>query len=148
MPPHLKSQLGRRIWRMAYLNRMCQILKEIWNWMVWKLQMSCKKTLWRNKPLKKPRKTQTNLSPLTKARSLSKPVSSTQTKKTEQAQNNTNSAGNRNNNNSGGQANSNSHKKISNSTNANNINNQKDLSTHLVRPVVKLTIPQRKVILE
>ena len=70
----------------------------------------------------------------------------------DQAQNNTKSAGSNNNNSTGGQLISNSNNKISNITNANNTNNQKtenlDLSTHPMRPVVKLTLPQRNVILE
>ena len=71
-----------------------------------------------------------------------------------QAPNNTNSADNNNNNTRGRQTNSNSNNTLSISTNANNTNNQKDrrprtvLFTHPVRPVVKLTIPERNVTFE
>ena len=62
------------------------------------------------------------------------------------AQNNTNSGGNKKN---GGHINSNSLKKFSNNTNANDqiVKNTENLhlSTHLVRPLVKLTIPQKNV---
>ena len=58
------------------------------------------------------------------------------------ARNNTISADNGNHNNGSGETNSNSNNEAPNNTNANNISNQKDdpdLSTHPVRPVVKLT---------
>ena len=67
-----------------------------------------------------------------------------------ETRNNPNSADN--NNNISGQTNCNAKSKIPNNTNANNTNNQKtedpDFSTNPVRPVVKLTIPQRIVTLE
>ena len=68
--------------------------------------------------------------------------------KTDQARNYMNSADNNNNINSG-QTNSNSNNKSSNNTNANNTITRKteelDLSTHPLRPLVKLTLPQKNV---
>ena len=74
---------------------------------------------------------------------------SAQTRERRSAKQHTNSPSKNNNNNDGSQTNSNSHNKISNNTNANKTNSQKDknldLSSHPVRPVVKLTISQRNV---
>ena len=64
----------------------------------------------------------------------------------DQGQYNTNSAGNNNDKNSS-QTKSDCNNKIPNNTNANNTNNQKernpDLSTHPLRPMLKLTIPEK-----
>ena len=66
-----------------------------------------------------------------------------------QTRNNTNSA---NNNNGSAQTNSNPNNKVANNTKENNINNQSDrnldLSSHPVRHVVEITIPQRNATLE
>ena len=78
---------------------------------------------------------QTNLPPLQKARSLSEPVPSAQTKKN-QARINTNSADNNNNN--FGQTNSNSNIKASNSTNANHSVNQNDKRPRPIYPPCKI----------
>ena len=50
IPPTWRNRTFRPIWRMAQMNIMCLILKRRWNWRVWKFQMSCRSTLWRNKP--------------------------------------------------------------------------------------------------
>ena len=67
----------------------------------------------------------------------------------DQAQENTNIARTNNNNNSSGQTNSNSNIEIPHKTNAKTLKTKLtenlDLSTHSVRPVVKLTIPHRTV---
>ena len=70
---------------------------------------------------------------LQKARSISKPVPSTQ-KTNDQARNNTNSADNSNNNNGNSRTNFNSNKEVSNKNNANNTNNQKNRTSRPVYP--------------
>ena len=70
----------------------------------------------------------------------------------DQVRNNTNSAANNNNNIGSAQTNSNPKIKVSNNTKANNRNYQKeedlDVSTHPMRPVVELTTPQRNITLQ
>ena len=135
------------------MNRFCHILKRSWNWIVWKLQMSCRWILWHNKPHKKTQKRPnqlvtteknqvttktgavnsnetktrpktTQLVPPTTTRALITVVRQTLTPtkrfSTTEPQ---------------------LIQKIKQSEN-------QDLSTHLVRPVVKLTIPRRNVTFE
>ena len=91
--------------------------------MVWKLQISCRQTLWHNRPLNKTQKNPIQIALTAKSQATIQ-TSAVNSRGKNQAQNNTRAGGNNNNNT--GQTFFDSNNKMPNKINANSSNIQKD----------------------